>query len=589
MFRFNSHILIGLSTLVLLFASSSRSIGGNEASALKNLSKQESNGIVGATPGQLPHHDLKMVRDEEGNLYIHPSMPLYVSVSTAVDGKQELLKVGENVDPSFKVEGNGVHHIKHSEGGHANIYELNADGESPETSAKFSGAKSFKKDSVQYYGKGLSVELSPKDEMSGLEKLYTAIDGAGFQEGDSTLQFSQEKDYVLRFGAVDKVGNTEKVNIRRFVVDTTAPEVKHQLTGPYLENQISPQTTVQLFAKDELSGVKGIFYKFDNEDFKPYVGKEIPLNQLSEGSHTLYYYTQDRVDNKSEIKSFAIYFDRTTPDVSFEVEGDRNATSGNDYVSSRTRIKLGAKDNRVGIHKIEYEINGQGFQTYNSPFGLPLRTGRHTIKFRAFDDLMNLSKADAKTFFIDLEQPRTNHSFDGPTFLMRDTLFITTRTFVRLPAQDTNAGVKKSMYELDGSPINQFSKPFVVEGRGFHEVYYHSFDKVNNREARKRIAFVVDDGSPQLFHHFSAAPFENLRHNGKNIGVYPKLTKIFLAATDDISGTKTIWYSLNNGPEKVFIDPIGNLPQGTYTLKYRAQDNVTNESRGQITFAIGRF
>jgi hypothetical protein len=190
---------------------------------------------------------------------------------------------------------------------------------------------------------------------------------------------------------------------------------------------------------------------------------------------------------------------------------------------------------------------------------------------------------------MDLENPLSNHVFDGPTFMLRDTLYITTRTNVKLNATDKYSTVKNITYIKDGSAQTVFNQPFVVQGRGFHEVLYNATDQVNNIEARRRVAFVVDDQPPQIYSHFSANKYENTKEGGEVLGVYPKLTQIYLAATDDISGTAKIWYSINGASEVLFTDSIKDLTQGTYTIDIRCQDNVTNESRSRIRFAIGRF
>ncbi|MBN8587854.1 MAG: hypothetical protein J0L94_05970 [Rhodothermia bacterium] len=544
-----------------------------------------------AQPHQHPH---KVFLGSKGEVYVQQEMPVYVKISVSEDPNAPSYRLtGMNTAP-MKLDGPGEHHLRHSHtergGADLNIFNLTSDDAAPKVWTEFKGAELHAKDSTVYYGKGLQVEVKSEDKISGLQESYVSVDGATFIANRSVLIFDKEKPYSLRTYGVDNVGNAGKPKEELFIVDLTAPKSKMTLQKPYVSETISPQTTVVLSAEDNLSGVRKIYYRYEGETtYREYDGKSIQLGGLNEGGNKLYYYAIDHVGNREPDNVFSFYFDLTSPLSSSEIKGDKFFVNNRQYVSPRTEVELAAADNKIGVNRIEYQINEGGFVKYLQPFKVPQNNGEYRIDYRSTDNVENTSKPKRMVVYMDLEKPISDYVFDGPTFMLRDTLYITTRTLLKLPATDKYSTVKLVNYKKDTDPQKIFSKPFVIQGRGFHEVIFHAIDQVNNREANRRVAFVVDDRPPQIFSHLSANKYEDIRQGNEVLGVYPQLTQIFLAATDDISGTKSIWYSINGGKEMPFVGSIKGLKQGIYTIDIRAQDNVTNESRSRVRFAIGRF
>jgi hypothetical protein len=69
--------------------------------------------------------------------------------------------------------------------------------------------------------------------------------------------------------------------------------------------------------------------------------------------------------------------------------GDRFIVDERVYFSGRTKLKITAIDNKVGIKKVMYSVNEEAFSAYAEPFYLPARQGTHTIKYHAIDSLDN--------------------------------------------------------------------------------------------------------------------------------------------------------------------------------------------------------
>jgi len=262
------------------------------------------------------------------------------------------------------------------------VFEIYADGLAPVTKSNFYGAPKYVKGGAVYYGKNLQVDLPSNDAVSGVEKTYYSIDGGPYTEYKATMPMNNEGARTLVYYAADNVGNAEKPNTRAYTVDLTPPNTKYHLHGDVLDdNTISARTNITLTSSDNLSGVKTMYYIFDNNAAKVYSGP-VYLAGLSDGEHRFFYYSKDNVMNiEDKDKSpLAFYLDRTPPVTEHDVVGDQ-FTGQYKYVSERTKLELSATDNKSGIKKIGYIIDGAGDNTYTSSFTVPNKLGLHTVKY----------------------------------------------------------------------------------------------------------------------------------------------------------------------------------------------------------------
>ena len=75
-------------------------------------------------------------------------------------------------------------------------------------------------------------------------------------------------------------------------------------------------------AKDNLSGVKETFYRFNNDiSFTPY-RNYVSLRKLDDGKHTIFFYSSDNVGNVEEIKSMTFSIDDKAPQPEMVYSGD---------------------------------------------------------------------------------------------------------------------------------------------------------------------------------------------------------------------------------------------------------------------------
>jgi len=155
-----------------------------------------------------------------------------------------------------------------------------------------------------------------------------------------------------------------------------------------------------------------------------------------------------------------------------------------------------------------------------------------------------------------------------------------------ITTKDIGAGVNRTSYKLKGGEEKVYTDPFSFNGSGFNEITCTSFDNVDNVNLIT-FGFGVDSQAPAIYYHFSIEPEGYLTENGEKIPIFSKGLKLYLAATDNISGVDRLNYTLNNSINTKYNSPIEGFKVGiTYTLNIKANDILGNISEKTIKFRV---
>ena len=547
--------------------------------------------------------DKKSHTDAEGNLYWNREKPVYLRISDTPDGKGDLLKSKKSsafVNPLY-LDTEGLNYIRTRYAVDPEtkkpiyppqevLWEIYADSETPQTSFLLDGAAVYKGKDHVYYGPNLSGTIRAKDKLSGVATSYVSVNEAAFSALSNELSFPKTGAYQVQYYSVDKVGNRESVNKYSFMVDVESPTTYYNINGFSEKKIIGKSTKIYLTREDNLVGVADTYYKFDNEEFKKYAGQEISFTYLEDGDHTLHFYSVDKVGNKEANQTLDFYFDKHAPIVAADVLGDRFIANDVIYFSGRTKLKLTSVDNKSGVKEVLYSVDNAEFATYKGPFYLPNVTGEHTIKYYSLDEMNNESmsnknqqfKHNVNKVYVDLTGPSLSYSYIGSSFKTRDTLFIGPKTKIKLKGTDKESKLNYLSYSLDGAidEIN-YESPFTIASPGLHSVEMFGYDNVNNRNL-KSFELIVDSTAPEIITNFSSAPAIK-----EGVKVYPSFVMLYLAATDKEIGTDKIYYSINNGKQKLYTNVIQGFVSGKdYTLQVVALDKLGNKSEKEIKFTI---
>jgi hypothetical protein len=561
---------------------------------------------------QRKQHQKGTFTDSSNRYYQQASLPAYISIGTSPEGRGTVLNpVQQNTPKAMYLDGHGKHFIRHRDATLPNgglNFEINADGKAPISFLQFSNAPSFTKNGKLYFGQNLTVAIKAKDEMSGINQIYQSTDRNEFTEETQNLLFNREKEYFVQHYAVDNVGNEEKTKEKTFTVDLTAPQTNYTLKGDQIGNVISARTFLSLAATDELAGVHKISYRLGDEALKTYTSA-LNFAALGDGEHILNYRAIDNVKNQEEENSFSFYLDKMPPIITSEILGDRYVIQGKTFFSGRTKLQLEAIDNKAGVKEIFYSVDGNTYEKYEKPFYIPNRAGHHVVNYYAIDNVNNKGSGKYErtvtSMFMDMTGPSLSFHYTGEKFDMNNTIYISPKTKINLTARDIESGVQNIEYQIDGVETMEYKYPFQLANEGTHNITFTGFDNVNNSN-NKAFEFVVDATAPQIFTHFSLPALaeevkilagsgksedtETSKQNNQNnssVGIYPKHLMIFLGATDNMTGTDKIFYTLNGNPEQVYQTPLSNFSTGKVNvLKIRAVDKLGNVATEEVLFLV---
>ena len=535
----------------------------------------------------------------DGKIYANKKLPIYLSISSSPDGSNPIV-LDTPANPSdgspMYLDSEGVNFIrskwavdpetkKIASPKREVLFPVHADGIAPISGITFSGAPSYSNQGVDYYGRGLSYSLSSVDQNSGVQSIFKSHD-SDYAPYESTLNVTTEGENTIYYFSVDNVGNTEQTKISSFVLDLTSPVSKYTLSDVYGDNILGPTFNIGLESTDNLSGVKGTYYTIDKMSQRVY-GSPIDLSGLSDGPHTLRFYSDDNVENEESIKELMFYLDKINPETQLVVIGDQHEATYY-YVSSRTTFELPAIDNKAGVAKTSFSINKQDVQNYATAFGLPNELGLHSITYNSEDNVRNVEEKQTRTFYMDNKTPNTTIDYGTPQFFTRDTLFINQTTPITIIPRDKHSGVQSTTTTVNGEV--QAGNEFTIPTEGHKEIVFSSVDMVNNQEENKTSRVYVDNTPPEIFINFS---LDNIGTED-DLPVYPNYVRMFIGATDEKTGTKSIKYSIDGGPMTEYSSPrtLDISEKNTFTeskvydVMVETEDMLGNTSTKEHKFIV---
>ncbi len=470
------------------------------------------------------------------------------------------------------------------------IFEIYADSKPPVTNINYGEVITYKIGGKVFISARGEINLKADDEMSGVENVYFSVNGENFRPCNSPIIIDQEKEYLLKYYAADNVGNAETVQTLNIILDKTSPKTTIHISRDQYENIISGKSLIELKAEDKGIGVKAVYYKLDNGPSKQYINP-VSAALLSQGEHTLIYYAIDKVNNTEDENVFDFYVDKTPPTIVQEIVGKSFFAGGREYSSGRSQLKLTTFDNKAGVKEVFYSINNREYEKYEKPVFLSSVSGNLTVKAYALDNVNNKTESlekGSKTSipYVDLSGPSIAYGFYGPTFVLRDTVYINDKTTVYLKANDTESGVSKIEYAVNSDETKIFENPFSMNIEGRHIIKVTAYDNVDNTNI-KDFTLILDKTGPELYSRFSMLPDGKKDIDGKILNSYPNHVVLFLSSTDNVVGFNEMYYSINGGPEKKYTGLIRDFTSdGRYKVKIRAQDKLGNESTDLVDFLI---
>ncbi|WP_414940017.1 OmpL47-type beta-barrel domain-containing protein [Amycolatopsis sp. cmx-11-51] len=156
---------------------------------------------------------------------------------------------------------------------------------------------------------------------------------------------------------------------------------------------------------------------------------------------------------------------------------------------------------------------------------------------------------------------------------------------VNLAASDSQSGVDKVEYQLDGGAWTAYTAPVVVSAAGSHMVHYRASDKVGNVSPEGMSSFSVVAGQPG--DKTPPTVTSEVTGNKDGAGNYLDTATVKLTATDAGTGVDKVEYKVDDGAWTAYTAPVAVSAPGMHMLHYKASDKAGNVSpEGMAHFTV---
>jgi hypothetical protein len=261
---------------------------------------------------------------------------------------------------------------------------------------------------IDYVPISAKIKLIAEDSESSVKYVEYSVNGQSIKRYSGPISFTEEGRNFVAYRAIDNTGNISQEKIYSCIVDDAPPYLSATVNGPaYMAGDvayITDDTSIILWAEDELSGVQAIYVGLGDSGYWRFTGD---ANIEKEGKHTGKAYAVDNVGNKTNVFRIEGYVDNTPPSVTIEPKYDFVNLQGSIYTSIKNEYSVSADDNISGVKEIKVSVDRGEYFTYTEPIKLQ-ETGYHSIRAKAVDYLNNESEATELTFYIDVKTPRTD-------------------------------------------------------------------------------------------------------------------------------------------------------------------------------------
>jgi len=522
-------------------------------------------------------------------IYWHKDLPYYVFISDDSTGSTDMLhskKQKKYSEPAY-FDTYGYNFIRTKwavdKTTHKTVqpqqeieWPVFVDGIAPETEPKFISKSAYLVDGVRYFTKDLMMELDADDQHSGVRSTYYSVNDSVYIKYTDAIALNPKDTFKVKYFSVDNVGNYEKVKMFKYNADDYSikyaidafPPVTKLVTKLVRGTFLGPNIPIEFSSKDRGSGVAFINYTIDNGEVKVY-DKPFTVN-LSEGWHTLKYFSVDRITNKEDEHSVRFYTDNIGPVLFISAAGGYFSRDSIMYVSDSTKIRLSVNDAR-GVKQVAYKFSDdKAYKVYTAPVVLTKAyKARQDLRYFATDSVDNDSKVHVIKLHRDGTPPIVKFHLDGANFTRRDTTYVTSRTtFIRLN-RDTLSGIASDKLYVNDVKV----KELAFSDQTTYHVIDTVADNIGNVATLAKV-YKCDDEAPVIEFVFSAPAAPD--------GSFPPGTIMFYSIKDH-TGVDTFKITINGKP---LTANSFEGPAGMYKAEVVATDYLKHASMKSVVFTI---
>ena len=310
----------------------------------------------------------------------------------------------------------------------------------------------------EYLTSATKINFTAADEFPGVNKTYYRVwyngswapaDGTGegidnnFSVYTENITLDGEGLHYIEFYSVDNAGNNEVIHNQTHYVDNTPPETNFTLNPSLPDGEhywyVSDVTIALTGYNPDPLGVDfgATAYRIDGGEWQIYTA---PFSISSDGTHSVEYYSVDKLGNQEDTKAIELKIDKTSPVVSHSLS-PANPDGENGWYKSNVKVTLNSVDEVSNINITKYRIDGGEWHIYDSTITLST-DGNHEVDYYTIDNAGN-NYSSSTTFKIDKTPPSVS-IISGPS----GTINTDTATFSWTGSD--NIGAVQYRYGLNG-------------------------------------------------------------------------------------------------------------------------------------------
>ncbi len=358
--------------------------------------------------------------ERDGTHYIQPTTQILLEAQDAYSGVNATYwKFGDKIQrfpQKVKFEKEGKYHfefrsldqVKNTESWKS--IDFVVDATAPITKPVVQGDSSLKGKEL-YLSAGSLVALEYQEKGAGIDKIEYQIDKLPIAAYHQPLAITQAKTEI-RFRAIDAIGNTESWKSFTVYMDNKAPLLSLKREGHHVLRKglifAQPGFSIIPEARDDESGIEGIYLKSQNED-KWIKTSKSKLEYQKPGQYEVAVRVADKVGNVTESESLTIVIDHQAPDTQLRASSELKKTDRGFLASIPNIIHLECEESGVGVLRTEYSFDGRNYVAFTNDLDLSKwKTPSRTLYYRSIDRLGNSEAPKKMTIWIESTIPQAD-------------------------------------------------------------------------------------------------------------------------------------------------------------------------------------
>lgn len=248
-----------------------------------------------------------------------------------------------------------------------------------------------------------------------------------------------------------------------------------------------------------------------------------------------------------------------------------------DYVPTGAKIKLIPVDTEIDIDRIMYRLDSSEEAEYTDLIPLT-EEGRHIISYYAIDKLGNTHKDKVYTVILDKTAAVVTYAVEGPLYTDENgVIYFNKDTKFYLTADDALSGVAGVYAAIEGeefAAVASDGQAYVLDEAAVDGEYVmnaYAVDNVGNVSEISSLKYFKDTVGPVV----AIASADELLEKEGNMYTNRKNT-FSVSATDDYTGVKTVFVSVDDAPWVQYEEPVNVATPGDHVIKAYAIDGLGN-------------